>query len=117
MEKRKKVEEDRILRELIERQKVAETKENVKAEVNDRKVKDRDAQVDDFKENVKNMNQGRLERNQKNHDMKKQIENDDDRGDSLIEPQLDNSVKIVTRASPRLATGPATGLRLVCFYL
>uniref|UniRef100_A0A2C9KHI8 CCDC66 domain-containing protein n=1 Tax=Biomphalaria glabrata TaxID=6526 RepID=A0A2C9KHI8_BIOGL len=118
MEKRKKVEEDRILRELIERQKVAETKENVKAEVNDsRKVKDRDAQVDDLKENVKNMNQGRLERNQKNHDMKKQNENVDDRGESLIEPQLDNSVKIVTRASPRLATGPATGLRLVCFYL
>ncbi|KAK0041536.1 trichohyalin [Biomphalaria pfeifferi] len=113
MERRKKVDEDRILQELIERQKVAETKENVKAEVNDsRKVKVRDVQVDDLKENVKNMNQGRLERNQKNHDMKKQNENDDDRGDSLIEPQLDNSVKKVTRASPQLATVPATGLRL-----
>nr|KAI8728062.1 trichohyalin-like [Biomphalaria glabrata] len=85
MEKRKKVEEDRILRELIERQKVAETKENVKAEVNDRKVKDRDAQGDTQEELLSKKEMERkkwiaeLDQQREEQRIKKQLEKERDK--------------------------------------
>ncbi|KAI8745415.1 trichohyalin, partial [Biomphalaria glabrata] len=86
MEKRKKVEEDRILRELKERQKVAETKENVKAEVNDsRKVKDRDAQGDTQEELLSKKEMERkkwiaeLDQQREEQRIKKQLEKERDK--------------------------------------